>query len=84
MCSDFAEHESSESINAETFSLQKYQNRGARPRLLSLNILRIEAYGLMKSHSDFYFMRAGVRLLCSYKDTKAALRPECRNSHQKF
>ena len=84
MCSDFAEHESSESINAETFSLQKYQNRGARPRLLSLNILRIEAYGLMKSHSDFYFMRAGVRLLCSYKDTKAALLPECRNSILNF
>ena len=84
MRSDFAEHESSESINAETFSLQKYQNRGTRPLLLSLNILRIEAYGLMKSHSDFYFMRAGVRLLCSYKDTKAALLPECRNSVLNF
>ena len=54
------------------------------PRLLSLNILRIEAYGLMKSHSDFYFMRAGVRLLCSYKDTKAALLPQCRNSILNF
>ena len=84
MYSDFAEHESSESSHAETFSLQKYQNRGTRPRLLSLNILRIEACGLMKSHSDFYFMRAGVRLLCSYKDTKAALLPECRNSVLNF
>ena len=32
LCSDFAEHESSESSHAETFSLQKYPNRGTRPR----------------------------------------------------
>gem|GEM_PF-6198071 len=38
----------------------------------------------MKSHSDFYFMRAGVRLLCSYKETKAALLSECRNSILNF
>ena len=34
MCSDFAEHESSESSHTETFSLQKYKNRGTRPRFL--------------------------------------------------
>ena len=34
LCSDFAEHESSESSHAETFSLQKYKNRGTRPRFL--------------------------------------------------
>ena len=31
-CSDYAEHESSESSHAETFSLLKYENRGTRPR----------------------------------------------------
>ena len=32
LCSDYAEHESSESSHTETFSLCKYENRGARPR----------------------------------------------------
>ena len=34
LCSDYAEHESSESSHSETFSLQKYKNRGTRPRFL--------------------------------------------------
>ena len=54
----------SESSHTETFSLLKYENRGTRPRLLSLNIcLRIEAYGLMRLHSKRFWMRAAARQL---------------------
>ena len=54
----------SESSHTETFSLLKYENRGTRPRLLSLNIcLRIEAYGLMRLRSKRFWMRAAARLL---------------------
>ena len=34
MCSDCAEHESSESSHTETFSLLKYKNRDTCPRFL--------------------------------------------------
>ena len=47
--SDFAEHESSESSHSETFSLQKYKNRGTRPRFLCNHSVIAVAYALTRS-----------------------------------
>ena len=78
MCSDFADT-GRPNVPIRKLSPSRSIKTEVHAPGCSHYILRIEAYGLMKSHSDFYFMRTGVRLLCSYKETKAALLPECRN-----
>ncbi len=74
MCSDFAEHESSESIKTEVHS----------PGCSGRNISRIEAYGLMKSLAISISCALPRGCCCSYKETKAALLPECRISVLNF
>ena len=69
----------SESSHTETFSLLKYENRGTRPRLLSLNIcLRIEAYGLVHLLRKRFFMRATARLPFLHENKLFSLFPVFR------
>ncbi|WP_337612798.1 hypothetical protein, partial [Agathobaculum sp.] len=63
MCSDFAEHGAAESSRSETFCRQKYENRGACPRLLSLNIFEDRGLRAHAFARQTLFMRAAARLL---------------------